>query len=438
MQTTVDIRELQERIERESSFVDALTMGMNQVIVGQKHLVESLLIGLLADGHILLEGVPGLAKTLAINTLAKLVKADFSRIQFTPDLLPADLLGTQIYSQKTEEFKVKQGPIFANFVLADEINRAPAKVQSALLEAMQERQITIGEQTYKLDEPFLVLATQNPIEQEGTYPLPEAQTDRFMLKVVIGYPKKEEEMQIIRQNITGEKVVVNSILATEDIIKARKIVREVYLDEKIEKYIVDIVFATRQPEAYGLDDLKAMIAFGGSPRASINLALAARAYAFIHRRGYVIPEDVRAVCYDVLRHRIGLTYEAEANNITTEERPLGLYHPAPKLHHIKKENIGLIEVMGLAVLPARLSGELALLEKAILSGESIRDNPTISHHADWAERVKSDHPELNKANARAILEMEIGKVFMQVLLDAGVFKRTHEGKTAFMRFINVL
>ena len=247
------------------------------------------------------------------------MKADFSRIQFTPDLLPADVIGTQIYSQKSEEFKVKQGPIFANFVLADEINRAPAKVQSALLEAMQERQITIGEQTYKLDEPFLVLATQNPVEQEGTYPLPEAQTDRFMLKVVIGYPKKEEEKQIIRQNITGEKIVVNPILSTEDILKAREIVREVYIDEKIERYIVDIVFATREPEAYGLDGLKPMINFGGSPRASINLALAARAYAFIHRRGYVIPEDVRAVCYDVLRHRIGLTYEAEANNITTED-----------------------------------------------------------------------------------------------------------------------
>ena len=319
MQTTVDIRELQERIERESSFVDALTMGMNQTIVGQKHLVESLLIGLLADGHILLEGVPGLAKTLAIKTLAQLVKADFSRIQFTPDLLPADVVGTQIYSQKTEEFKVKQGPIFANFVLADEINRAPAKVQSALLEAMQERQITIGEQTYKLEEPFLVLATQNPVEQEGTYPLPEAQTDRFMLKVVIGYPKKEEEKQIIRQNISGTKTVITPILSTADILKAREIVREVYIDEKIERYIVDIVYATREPEAYGLDGLKPMIQFGGSPRASINLALAARAYAFIHRRGYVIPEDVRAVCYDVLRHRIGLTYEAEANNITTED-----------------------------------------------------------------------------------------------------------------------
>ena len=319
MQTTIDIRELQERIERESYFVDALTQGMNQVIVGQKHLVDSLLIGLLADGHILLEGVPGLAKTLAIKTLAQLIKADFSRIQFTPDLLPADVIGTQIYSQKSETFLVKKGPIVSNFVLADEINRAPAKVQSALLEAMQERQITIGEETCKLDEPFLVLATQNPVEQEGTYPLPEAQTDRFMLKVVIGYPKKEEEKQIIRQNITGEKIVVNPILSTEDIIKARTIVREVYLDEKIERYIVDIVFATREPEAYGLGQLKPMIQFGGSPRASINLALAARAYAFIHRRGYVIPEDVRAVCHDVLRHRIGLTYEAEANNITTDQ-----------------------------------------------------------------------------------------------------------------------
>ena len=319
MTNTVDIRELQERIERESSFVDALTMGMNQVIVGQKHLVESLLIGLLSDGHILLEGVPGLAKTLAIRTLADLIKANFSRIQFTPDLLPADVIGTQIYSQKSEEFSVKRGPIFANFVLADEINRAPAKVQSALLEAMQERQITIGDKTFKLDEPFLVLATQNPIEQEGTYPLPEAQTDRFMLKVVIGYPQPEEERQIIRQNITGEKKVITPILSTEDIKKAREVVRQVYLDEKIERYIVDIVFATRQPEKYGLENLKQMIAFGGSPRASINLALAARAFAFIHRRGYVIPEDVRAVCYDVLRHRIGLTYEAEANNMTTED-----------------------------------------------------------------------------------------------------------------------
>ena len=319
MQTVVDIRELQERIERESSFVDALSQGMNQVIVGQKPLVESLLIGLLADGHILLEGVPGLAKTLAIKTLAQLIKADFSRIQFTPDLLPADVIGTQIYSQKQEEFRVKKGPIFANFVLADEINRAPAKVQSALLEAMQERQITIGEQTYKLQEPFLVLATQNPVEQEGTYPLPEAQTDRFMLKVKIDYPKKEEEKLIIRQNITGHTAEVAPILKMSDIINARNIVREVYIDEKIERYIVDIVFATRYPEAYGLEQLKPMINFGGSPRASINLALAARAYAFIHRRGYVVPEDVRAVCYDVLRHRIGLTYEAEANNVTTED-----------------------------------------------------------------------------------------------------------------------
>ena len=314
-----DFSRLNERIERQSAFVDNLLSGMDTIIEGQKHLKEILIIALLADGHVLLEGVPGLAKTASITTLAQLISAKYSRIQFTPDLLPADVLGTQIYSQKSEEFKVKQGPIFANFVLADEINRAPAKVQSALLEAMQERQITIGEQTYKLGEPFLVLATQNPIEQEGTYPLPEAQTDRFMLKVVIGYPKKEEEMQIIRQNITGEKVQVDPILETSDILKARQIVREVYIDEKIEKYIVDIVFATRQPEAYGLENMKSMIAFGGSPRASINLALAARAYAFIHRRGYVIPEDVRAVCYDVLRHRIGLTYEAEANNITTED-----------------------------------------------------------------------------------------------------------------------
>lgn len=319
MQTPVDIRELQERIERESSFVDALTLGMSQNIVGQKHLVESLLIGLLADGHILLEGVPGLAKTMAIRTLSDLIKANFSRIQFTPDLLPADVLGTQIYSMKNEEFRIKKGPIFANFVLADEINRAPAKVQSALLEAMQERQITIGDETFKLDDPFLVLATENPVEQEGTYPLPEAQTDRFMLKVVIGYPKKEEEQQIIRMNIGGEKRQILPILSTDDIKKAREVVKQVYLDEKIERYIVDIVFATRQPEEYGLKELKPMIQFGGSPRASISLAQAARAYAFIHRRGYVVPEDVRAVCYDVLRHRIGLTYEAEANNMTTED-----------------------------------------------------------------------------------------------------------------------
>jgi MoxR-like ATPase len=294
-------------------------MGMDKVIVGQKHLVESLLIGLLSDGHILLEGVPGLAKTLAIKTMSDLIKCDFSRIQFTPDLLPADVIGTMIYSQKSEEFKIKKGPIFANLVLADEINRAPAKVQSALLEAMQERQITIGENTYKLEEPFLVLATQNPIEQEGTYPLPEAQVDRFMLKVVLNYPKKEEERLIIRQNLLKEKPKVQAILSPKDIIEARDIVRQVYIDEKIEKYIVDIVFATRFPQDYGLDSLKDMISFGASPRASINLALAARAYAFIKRRGYVIPEDIRAVCYDVLRHRIGLSYEAEANNMTTEE-----------------------------------------------------------------------------------------------------------------------
>ena len=315
----IDIRELTERIERQSSFVDSLVMGMDKTIVGQKHLVESLLIGLLADGHILLEGVPGLAKTLAIKTLSDLIKADFSRIQFTPDLLPADVLGTMIYSQKKEEFTIKQGPIFANFVLADEINRAPAKVQSALLEAMQERQVTIGENTFKLEEPFLVLATQNPIEQEGTYPLPEAQVDRFMLKVVIDYPKKEEEKLIVRQHINKTKTEITPILSKEEIIEARKVVREVYIDEKIEKYIVDIVFATRFPQDYGLDSLKDMVSFGASPRASINLALAARAYAFIKRRGYVIPEDVRAVCYDVLRHRIGLSYEAEANNMTSEE-----------------------------------------------------------------------------------------------------------------------
>ena len=319
MAEMVDIRALNERIERQSAFVDALVMGMDRVIVGQKHLVESLLIGLLSDGHVLLEGVPGLAKTLAIKTLAELIEADFSRIQFTPDLLPADVVGTLIYSQKKDEFSIKKGPIFANFVLADEINRAPAKVQSALLEAMQERQVTIGEETFKLDEPFLVLATQNPIEQEGTYPLPEAQVDRFMLKVVIDYPKKEEERQIVRQQISANKVQVTPVLSTTDIIKAREVVREVYIDEKIEKYIVDIVFATRYPGDCGLDSLKDMIAFGASPRASINLALAARAYAFIKRRGYVVPEDVRAVCYDVLRHRIGLSYEAEATNLTSEE-----------------------------------------------------------------------------------------------------------------------
>ncbi len=319
MAETIDIRELNERIERQSSFITNLTTGMDQVIVGQKHLVESLLIGLLSDGHVLLEGVPGLAKTLAIKTLASLIDAKYSRIQFTPDLLPADVIGTMVYSQKDESFQVKKGPIFANFVLADEINRAPAKVQSALLEAMQERQVTIGKDTFPLPEPFLVLATQNPIEQEGTYPLPEAQVDRFMLKVVIDYPKLEEEKLIIRQNISGDKINVRPILKSEEIIEARKVVRQVYLDEKIEKYIVDIVFATRYPEKYDLKELKEMIGFGGSPRASINLALAARSYAFIKRRGYVIPEDVRAVAHDVLRHRIGLTYEAEASNLTSDE-----------------------------------------------------------------------------------------------------------------------
>lgn len=319
MNQSVDIRALNEKIEAKSSFVNMVTMGMDNVIVGQKHLVESLLIGLLSNGHVLLEGVPGLAKTLAIKTLASLIDAKYNRIQFTPDLLPADVIGTMIYSQKSEEFQVKKGPIFANFVLADEINRAPAKVQSALLEAMQERQITISETTFKLDDPFLVLATQNPIEQEGTYPLPEAQVDRFMLKVVIGYPKKEEEKLIIRQNIGFKQPEVKPILTPQEIIEARNVVKEVYIDEKIERYIVDIVFATRYPEEYGLGSLKDMIAFGGSPRASINLALAARAYAFIKRRGYVIPEDVRAVCHDVLRHRIGLSYEAEANNMTSEE-----------------------------------------------------------------------------------------------------------------------
>jgi MoxR-like ATPase len=315
----MDIRELNERIEAKSAFVNLISVGMDRTIVGQKHLVDSLLIGLLADGHILLEGVPGLAKTLAIKTLASLIDAKYSRIQFTPDLLPADVIGTMIYSQKQEEFQVKQGPVFANFVLADEINRAPAKVQSALLEAMQERQVTISEHTYPLPRPFLVLATQNPIEQEGTYPLPEAQVDRFMLKVVINYPKKEEEKAIIRQNIGQEPEPVKPVLTKNEILAAREVVREVYLDEKIERYIVDIVFATREPKDYGLPALGNMISFGASPRASINLALAARAYAFIRHRGYVIPEDVRAVCHDVLRHRIGLSYEAEANNLSTEE-----------------------------------------------------------------------------------------------------------------------
>lgn len=319
MAEAIDIRELNERIERQSAFVTNLMTGMDQVIVGQKHLVESLLIGLLSDGHILLEGVPGLAKTLAIKTLASLIEAQYSRIQFTPDLLPADVVGTMIYSQKDERFIVNKGPVFANFVLADEINRAPAKVQSALLEAMQERQVTLGKETFKLPEPFLVMATQNPIEQEGTYQLPEAQVDRFMLKVVIDYPKLEEEKKIIRQNISGDKVTVRPILRCDDIMEARKVVHQVYMDEKIEQYIADIVFATRYPDKYDLKELKDMIAFGGSPRASINLALVARAYAFIKRRGYVIPEDVRAVAHDVLRHRIGLTYEAEASNVTSEE-----------------------------------------------------------------------------------------------------------------------
>ena len=318
MEQTIDIHELNERIERESSFVDVIRMEMNKVIVGQKHLVDSLLIGLLADGHILLEGVPGLAKTLAIKSLASIIDAKFSRIQFTPDLLPADLIGTMIYSQKNEEFIVKTGPIFANFVLADEINRSPAKVQSALLEAMQERQVTIGEKTYRLDQPFLVLATQNPIEQEGTYPLPEAQIDRFMMKVVIDYPTFEEERLIVRENLAKQFPTLSPVLKTSDIMKAREIVKEVYMDEKIEKYILDIVFTSRNPEKYGLKSYKNMISFGGSPRASINLALAAKAYAFIKRRGYVIPEDVRAICLDVMRHRIGLTYEAEAENITQD------------------------------------------------------------------------------------------------------------------------
>ena len=319
MSETVDIRELNDLIASKSSFVNMITQGMDQVIVGQKHLVDSLMIGLLSNGHILLEGVPGLAKTLAIKTLASLIDAKYSRIQFTPDLLPADVMGTMIYSQAKEQFQIKKGPIFANFVLADEINRAPAKVQSALLEAMQERQVTIGEQTFKLDDPFLVMATQNPIEQEGTYPLPEAEVDRFMLKVIIGYPKKEEEKLIIRQNISGRKIDIKPVLQPSEIIEAREIVQKVYIDEKIERYIVDIVFATRFPQDYGLGELKEMISFGASPRASISLALAARAYAFLKQRGYVIPEDVRAVCHDVLRHRIGLSYEAEANNMTAEE-----------------------------------------------------------------------------------------------------------------------
>ena len=319
MNQVVDIRELNELIEQKSTFLNVLTDGMSKLIVGQQHLVESLLIALLSDGHILLEGVPGLAKTLAIKTLAQLIDAKYNRIQFTPDLLPADVIGTMIYSPRNEEFSVKHGPVFANFLLADEINRAPAKVQSALLEAMQERQVTIGENSYKLPVPFLVMATQNPIEQEGTYPLPEAQVDRFMMKVVVNYPTKEEEKLIIKQNIFAPITIDRPVLKQEEILDARKVVRQVYIDEKIEQYIVDIVFATRFPEQYNLPDFKEMIGFGASPRASINLALAARSYAFIKRRGYVVPEDIRAVCHDVMRHRIGLTYEAEANNITSEE-----------------------------------------------------------------------------------------------------------------------
>ncbi|MEI6888027.1 MAG: AAA family ATPase [Bacteroidales bacterium] len=314
-----DIKALNERIQKESAFVDMITMEMHKVIIGQKHMIERLLIGLLANGHILLEGVPGLAKTLAIKTLANTIEAKFSRIQFTPDLLPADLIGTLVYSQKKEEFQVRKGPVFANFILADEINRAPAKVQSALLEAMQERQVTIGDQTFMLPEPFLVLATENPIEQEGTYPLPEAQIDRFMLKVVIGYPDKKEEKLIIRQNIGNEIAMAKTVISTEDILRARAVAREVYLDEKIENYITDIVFASRYPADYKLKKFVGLINYGGSPRASIYLALASKAYAFIKRRGYVIPEDIRAVAHDVLRHRIGLTYEAEAENITSED-----------------------------------------------------------------------------------------------------------------------
>lgn len=317
--TSIDIGQINERIERESVFIDALTNEMNKVIVGQKHMVNALLIGLLGKGHILLEGVPGLAKTLSINTLAKAVHGSFSRIQFTPDLLPADVIGTMTYNIKQNEFSIKKGPIFANFVLADEINRAPAKVQSALLEAMQERQVTIGDSTFKLDTPFMVMATQNPVEQEGTYPLPEAQVDRFMLKTVIDYPKLDEEQRIMRDNLLNTQTIVNQTVSLEQILKAQQAVREVYMDEKIEKYILDIIFATRYPEKYSLSELKPLINFGASPRGSINLAMASKCYAFIKRRGYIIPEDVRAVVFDVLRHRIGITYEAEAENITSVE-----------------------------------------------------------------------------------------------------------------------
>ena len=319
MAESIDIRELNQRIEKQSSFITDLTVGMNQVIVGQRHLIDSLLISLLSGGHILLEGVPGLAKTLAIKTLSQLIDVRYNRIQFTPDLLPADVIGTQIYSQKDESFHVKMGPVFANFVLADEINRAPAKVQSALLEAMQEHQVTIGDTAFTLPEPFLVMATQNPIEQEGTYMLPEAQVDRFMLKVIIDYPAIEEEKLIVRENLQDKMPEVKSVVSADDIFNARKIVEEVYLDDKILQYITDVVFATRYPERYQLSELKQMITFGGSPRASINLAKASRAYAFVKHRGYVVPEDVRAVAHDVLRHRIGLSYEAEATNITAEE-----------------------------------------------------------------------------------------------------------------------
>ncbi|WP_298542333.1 MoxR family ATPase [uncultured Aquimarina sp.] len=317
--SSIDIASINEKIQRESAFVDLLTLEMNKVIVGQKHMVERLLIGLLGQGHILLEGVPGLAKTLAINTLSKAVHGSFSRIQFTPDLLPADVVGTLIFNMKENDFSIKKGPIFANFVLADEINRAPAKVQSALLEAMQEKQVTIGDETFILDKPFLVMATQNPVEQEGTYPLPEAQVDRFMLKTVIDYPKLEEEQLIVRANLKGSFEKVNPVVSVEQILKAQKAVREVYMDEKIEKYILDIIFATRFPEKYGLEELKPLINFGASPRGSINMATAAKCFAFIKRRGYVIPEDVRAVVHDVLRHRIGITYEAEAENVTSED-----------------------------------------------------------------------------------------------------------------------
>lgn len=317
---SADIRELNDRIHQQSAFVELLTLELNKALIGQKHMSERLLIGLLTNGHILLEGVPGLAKTLAIKSLAAAINAKFSRIQFTPDLLPADVIGTMIYNPQEHKFEVRHGPVFANFVLADEINRAPAKVQSALLEAMQEKQVTIGEKTYQLEEPFLVMATQNPIEQEGTYPLPEAQVDRFLLKVIISYPEKEEERKIIRQNLNPEGMpVIHPVVSTEEILKSRKLVREVYMDEKIEQYILDIVFASRNPSAYKLDKLKPLISFGGSPRASISLALASKAYAFLKRRGYVIPEDIRAVCHDALRHRIGLTYEAEAENITSSD-----------------------------------------------------------------------------------------------------------------------